>query len=69
MKILIIGTTGAIGSKVKESLASRHEVITAGRNSGDVRVDLTNTAAIEQLYKTNPGLDAGVCIADFTFSR
>lgn len=63
MKILIIGTTGAIGSKVKESLASRHEVITAGRNSGDVRVDLTNTASIEQLYKTNPGLDAVIITA------
>jgi hypothetical protein len=38
MKILI-GITGAIGSKVKEALAARHEVVTAGRNSGGVRVD------------------------------
>lgn len=35
MKILIIGTTGAIGSNSKRNAVGTHEVISAGRNSGD----------------------------------
>lgn len=80
MKILIIGTTGAIGSKVKEALSARHEVISAGRNSGDIQVDLTDAVSIENMYKSTPGIDAVIVtagymskcyadIADFTFSR
>jgi NAD(P)-dependent dehydrogenase (short-subunit alcohol dehydrogenase family) len=63
MKILIIGTTGAIGAKVKEELAQRHEIISAGRNSGDVTVDLTDAASIENLFKTVPGIDAVIVTA------
>ncbi|WP_249219697.1 hypothetical protein [Chitinophaga sp. HK235] len=46
MKILIIGTTGAIGAKVTAALGVNNEIITAGRNSGDVRVDITDAASI-----------------------
>ncbi|MBC9910093.1 short chain dehydrogenase [Chitinophaga varians] len=63
MKILMIGTTGAIGAKVMQALLERHEVITAGRNSGDVRVDITDEASIDQLYHTVGNIDAVVVTA------
>ncbi|MEZ2440205.1 short chain dehydrogenase [Chitinophaga sp. RCC_12] len=63
MKILIIGTTGAIGSKVKEALAAKHEVISAGRSSGDIQVDLTDAASIENIYRSTPGIDAVIVTA------
>ncbi|QJB31393.1 short chain dehydrogenase [Chitinophaga oryzae] len=63
MKILMIGTTGAIGARVRQALTERHEVIAAGRNSGDVRVDITDEASIEQLYKTVGNIDAVVVTA------
>jgi NAD(P)-dependent dehydrogenase (short-subunit alcohol dehydrogenase family) len=66
MKILIIGTTGAIGKKVKEALSSRHEIITAGRSSGDVSVDLADAASIENLFKQTPGIDTCIVTAGST---
>ncbi|MGF6849625.1 NAD dependent epimerase/dehydratase family enzyme [Chitinophaga sp. W3I9] len=63
MRILIIGTTGAIGSKVKEALSAKHEVISAGRSSGDIQVDLTDAASIENMYRSTPGIDAVIVTA------
>ncbi|MBC9933305.1 short chain dehydrogenase [Chitinophaga qingshengii] len=64
MKILMIGTTGAIGKQVLKELQGRkHEVITAGRNSGHMRVDITDSASIEKLYQTVGNIDAVVVTA------
>jgi NAD(P)-dependent dehydrogenase (short-subunit alcohol dehydrogenase family) len=63
MKILIIGTTGAIGTKVKEELAKRHEIISAGRNSGDIQVDITDAASIEKMFRTINDIDAVIITA------
>ncbi|MBK8011087.1 MAG: short chain dehydrogenase [Deltaproteobacteria bacterium] len=58
MRILIVGASGTIGKAIVEELSSRHEVITAGRTSGDVRLDITDVNSIEAAFK---GL--GVCHA------
>lgn len=63
MKILIIGGAGTIGKKVSAHLAKKHEVITAGRNSGDVKVDIADSKSIEAMYKSVPNLDAVICTA------
>lgn len=63
MKILIIGTTGAIGTKVKEELAKRHDIISAGRNSGDIQVDITDAASIEKMFRTINDIDAVIITA------
>lgn len=62
MKILLIGGRGTIGKKVAAALAA-HDLIFAGRTSGDERVDITSTDSIEQLFKRLPLLDACVCTA------
>ena len=63
MKILIVGGKGTIGSKVSSHLAKKHEVIIAGRNSGDVNVDIADSESIESMYKSVGTVDAVVCIA------
>jgi len=60
MKIVVIGGSGTIGSAVVEELGSRHEVISVGHSSGDVRVDITDLESIEQMYKSVKNIDAVV---------
>ncbi len=58
MKIIVIGAQGDIGRAACAELADRHEVIKAGRNSGDIRVDITERASIEQMYRGAGKVDA-----------
>ncbi len=63
MKILVIGGNGTIGRTVTANLTTRHEVIIAGRKSGDVTVDIADSESIEQMFKTVGNVDAVVNIA------
>ena len=60
MKIVVIGAHGDIGSAACAELAERHEVITAGRSSGDIRVDITKRASIDEMYRKTGKIDAVV---------
>ena len=62
MKILLIGGRGTIGKKLAAALGN-HELIVAGRNSGDEQVDIASAASIEKLFKRLTELDACVCTA------
>lgn len=66
MKILIIGGNGTIGKKVSERLAQKHEVFIAGRNSGDVTVDFSDSSSIKTMFESIGKLDAIVAIAGDT---
>ena len=63
MKILIIGGNGTIGKKVSERLAQKHEVLVAGRNSGDITVDFLDSKSIKLMFESVGKLDAIVAIA------
>ena len=63
MKILIIGGNGTIGKKVSDHFTKKHEVIIGGRNSGDVTVDIVDSASIQAMFETVGNVDAIVCIA------
>lgn len=63
MKIIVIGGNGTIGSQVVKELKKRHEVLIAGRSKGDVMVDMSDVASIENMYKTVGNVDAVVCTA------
>jgi NAD(P)-dependent dehydrogenase (short-subunit alcohol dehydrogenase family) len=63
MRILIIGGNGTIGKKVSEYFSKKHEILIAGRSSGDVSVDITDSQSIEAMFKSVGNLDAVVCIA------
>lgn len=61
MRILIIGASGALGQIIAAELGKRHEILTAGRNSGEIRVDLAARESIERMFREVSNLDA--CIA------
>jgi NAD(P)-dependent dehydrogenase (short-subunit alcohol dehydrogenase family) len=64
MKILIIGGNGTIGKQITKAFTSRkHEVITAGRTSGTIQVDITSPGSINKMYTTTGNIDACICTA------
>lgn len=63
MKIVIVGATGTIGRWVAAELEKRHQVIKAGRQRGDLQVDITSVSSIEHLFNQTGTFDALVCTA------
>lgn len=63
MIILIIGGSGTIGKRVSDHFSKQHEVIIAGRKSGDVNVDIADRKSIVAMFEAVAKIDAVVCIA------
>jgi NAD(P)-dependent dehydrogenase (short-subunit alcohol dehydrogenase family) len=63
MRILIIGGKGTIGKKVSNHFSKKHEVLIAGRNSGDIVVDIVNSQSTQAMFESIGNIDAVVCIA------
>ena len=63
MKILVIGGNGTIGKTVTANLTGRHEVIIAGRRSGDIAVDIADSESIKHMFEDVGKVDAVVNIA------
>jgi NAD(P)-dependent dehydrogenase (short-subunit alcohol dehydrogenase family) len=66
MRVLIVGATGTVGKAAAAELGRRHEIIRAGRSSGDVTVDLMDESSIRSRFKTAGKLDAVVATAGHT---
>lgn len=58
MKILIVGATGTIGSKVTADLEENHDIIKIGSSSGDIQADITDSESIEELFEEVESFDA-----------
>jgi NAD(P)-dependent dehydrogenase (short-subunit alcohol dehydrogenase family) len=58
MRIILIGASGTIGKAIHAELGERHEVIPAGHNSGDFRVDLSDSPSIQRLFQQAGEFDA-----------
>lgn len=63
MRIVVIGGTGTLGSKVVQHFAKEHEVITAGRSSGDYQIDISDRSSIERLFETIGKVDVIISTA------
>jgi NAD(P)-dependent dehydrogenase (short-subunit alcohol dehydrogenase family) len=63
MKILVIGGNGTIGKPVVTHFKENDEVIIAGRNSGDIKLDIADTSSIKEALEQTGKVDAIVCIA------
>ncbi len=63
MRILIVGANGTLGKRISEELSKRNEIIKAGRNSGEVRVDIESRESIENMFKQVKNIDACVLTA------
>ena len=51
MKIIVVGASGTLGSKIAEELGKRHDIVRAGSKSGDIQVDITSSDSIKSFYK------------------
>jgi NAD(P)-dependent dehydrogenase (short-subunit alcohol dehydrogenase family) len=63
MKLLVIGGNGTIGKKVVAHFSKTHEIIIAGRTSGDVTVDIADSGSIKAMFESVGIIDAILCIA------
>ncbi|EAQ67655.1 short chain dehydrogenase [Marinomonas sp. MED121] len=66
MRIILVGASGTIGTAVKAELDHRHDVITAGRNSGDLYLDITDTDSIHTAFTKAGKFDAVISCAGHT---
>lgn len=63
MRIFIIGGNGTIGKVVAAHFKQNHEVLVGGRNSGDVQIDIADSASIQSAFEQLGTFDAIVNIA------
>ncbi len=63
LRILLVGAAGTIGSAVAAELGQRHEIISAGRTTGDVKIDISDPRSIVAALAESGDLDAVVCAA------
>ena len=63
LRILVVGASGVLGRAVVAELSPRHEIISAGSKSGDIRIDIADPASIVAGLKAAGPLDAVACAA------
>ncbi len=62
-RILLVGASGTLGSAIKTALEGRHDILTAGRSSGDFKMDITDPASIIDTFSKAGHLDAVISAA------
>lgn len=67
MKIVIVGAFGTMGSYLANAFEKEHEVVSVGRQSGNIQVDITSPGSIEAMYKKLGAFDALICTAGPTY--
>jgi len=60
MKVIIVGAAGAVGNTAVQALSGRHEVISVGRTTGDVQMDIEDVDSIRAMYQQVGKVDAVV---------
>ena len=60
MRILIVGGSGTVGRAAAAELGRRHEVVIAGRSSGDITVDVMSEESVKAMYAKLGKVDAVV---------
>jgi NAD(P)-dependent dehydrogenase (short-subunit alcohol dehydrogenase family) len=63
MRIIVVGGAGTIGTAVVKRLSARHDVVVAGRQSGDVQVDISSQESVRSMYRRIGSFDALACAA------
>jgi NAD(P)-dependent dehydrogenase (short-subunit alcohol dehydrogenase family) len=63
LRILVVGASGVLGRAIVAELTPRHDIVTAGSKSGELRIDIADPASILAGLKAAGALDAVVCAA------
>jgi NAD(P)-dependent dehydrogenase (short-subunit alcohol dehydrogenase family) len=66
MRILVVGAEGTVGKAAVSDLSKRHEIISAGRNSGTVMVDVTEEASVHAMFKKSGRVDHVIVLTGHT---
>jgi NAD(P)-dependent dehydrogenase (short-subunit alcohol dehydrogenase family) len=68
MRILIVGGSGTVGQAAAKELGKRHDIVRAGRSSGDLTVDVMNEDSVKAMYAKLGQVDAIVtCVGHVHF--
>ncbi|GAB2668051.1 short chain dehydrogenase [Flavihumibacter cheonanensis] len=67
MKIVIVGASGTMGSYLSNAFEKEHEIVRAGRTGADVKVDITSSYSIEEMYQQIGAFDALISTAGPSF--
>jgi NAD(P)-dependent dehydrogenase (short-subunit alcohol dehydrogenase family) len=62
-RVLLVGASGTIGQAVAKAGEGRWQLVTAGLNSGQHRVDLTRSASIRAMFEAVGRVDAIIATA------
>jgi NAD(P)-dependent dehydrogenase (short-subunit alcohol dehydrogenase family) len=66
MRILVVGGEGAVGKAAVSDLAQRHDIITAGRTSGHIKVDVMDETSVRAMYEQAGAIDAVIVTTGHT---
>jgi len=58
VRIIVVGGAGTIGRSVVELLSARHDVVVAGRQSGELQVDISSRDSVQAMYRRVGSFDA-----------
>jgi NAD(P)-dependent dehydrogenase (short-subunit alcohol dehydrogenase family) len=63
LRILVVGASGVLGRAIVAELSPRHDIVSAGSRTGDIRIDIADPASIVAGLKAAGPLDAVACAA------
>ena len=63
LRVLIVGASGTLGRAIAAELAPRHDIVSAGRDSGEVRLDFADSASLRRAFAQIGRVDAIVSAA------
>lgn len=63
MRIILIGGSGTIGREVAQALGAHHQVVTASRHGGMLRVDIAEPESVVAMFREAGSFDAVVSAA------
>ena len=63
LRVLVVGASGTLGQAVVTELQDRHDIVKAGSQTGDVRIDITDPGSLVAGLKSAGQLDAVCCTA------
>lgn len=66
MRILVVGGEGTVGRAAISDLKKRHEIVTAGRSSGLIKVDVLDEASVLAMFKAAGAIDAVITTTGHT---
>jgi len=63
LRILLVGASGVLGRAIAAELSPRHDIVSAGSKTGDIKIDIADPASIVAGLKAAGPLDAVACAA------